>query len=119
VLRAIVLSIVLNFTAGANAALLCRVACHTATVVVATRGCHGEGSTSARVIANQGCRVALGVMAIVHEELRRGVSAPDTGHALLSIAEAFAESPTYAHGRLRPWTGPPLEPRPPRTVLRI
>jgi hypothetical protein len=119
VLRAIVLSIVLTFTAGANAALLCRGACHTATVAVATRGCHGGGSTSARVIANQGCRVALGVTAVVHEELRRGLSAPDTGHALVSIAEAFAESATYAHGRLRPWTGPPLDLRPPTTVLRI
>jgi hypothetical protein len=92
VFRAAVVSIVLTLVAGPNASLLCVVWCHPQ---AATAGpCeHPTPTSTPSITSNDSCPdVTVASTAVVREDLRRGVSAPDP-QAVDSAPFQFAPPP--------------------------
>lgn len=117
VLRALVVSIVLAFTLGSNASLLCRIWCQTP--AAAASGCHDGALSNSPIVTMDGsCGVRLGVAA-VQEEVRRGVSAPETAFVILILADPFGETHDAARLRHAAWVSAPSRPRLPLSILRI
>jgi hypothetical protein len=114
--RAVVFSIALTVAAGPSVALLCGTWCdRQATAASGSR--HEEPATS--VAAGDSCdSMALSAAAFLREKGRRGVSAPEAGHAVLVPRYQLARSATEPNPHHKPglWS---LEIPPLATVLRI
>jgi hypothetical protein len=118
VFRAIILTIVLTFTAASSPSPLCMVCCHAAAAFGS--GCHNDMSSMApRITANQDCHLTFN-SAAVRDELRPTLSAPAAGDAQLNVVHTILDPSRERDLRARPWAGPPL-PQQQRslTVLRI
>jgi hypothetical protein len=118
VFRAVILTIVLTFTAASNPSPLCMVCCHAAVAVGS--GCHNDMSSSMapHLIANRDCGPTFN-SAAVRDELRPTLSAPAAGDALLNVVHTVLNSSRERDLRAHPWTAPPLPQQRPLTVLRI
>ena len=117
--RGAVLSIVLTLAIGPNAPLLCRIWCHPQ--ADAATGCpRMDPTTSPSVAGDPRCdQAVLSAAAVLPEEVRRVVSAPDTAHAIQVTRYQLASSATDSlprHERRRAWS---VEKRPLSTALRI
>lgn len=90
--RAAVLSIVLTLAVGQNASLLCGTWCDPQ--AVAASGCHDEDPVIPPSVAGDGScdHVVLSLAAFLGEDVRRGVSAPDTDHAIAAPRYQLAHS---------------------------
>lgn len=118
VFRVAVLSIVLTLAVGQNARLLCKVWCdpHEA----AATSCHDQDSASPSVTGDDDCNnVVPSVAALVREDMRRSVSAPDAQHAIVVQRFQFARSLTDTRPGHEPWQDWSLEKRLLVTALRI
>jgi hypothetical protein len=82
VFRATLLSIVLTLAVGQNAALLCKVGCHSPDATSAE--CHHQDSTTPpSVRGDDRCNTAAaGAVVFVRQDARRTASAPDTQNAV-------------------------------------
>lgn len=119
VFRAVVLSIVLTLAVGPNATLLCGTLCDPP--AAAASACHDEDpATSPSVGGDDSCdHVVLNAAAFLREDVRRGVFAPDAGHAILVPCYQLAHSTTDARPGQEPGPEWSLDQRPVSTALRI
>jgi hypothetical protein len=117
--RGAVLSIVLTLAVGPNTPLLCRIWCHPQ--ADASTGCpHVDPTTSPSVADDPSCDEAVqSAAAVVPEEVRRVVSAPDTDHAIQVTRYQLASSTTGRRPRHECRRGWSLERRPLSAALRI
>lgn len=117
--RAALLSIVFSLAVGQNLALLCRTWCdaHAA----AASECHQKNS-SARpgVTGDENCdNVVVAAIAVLREDVRRGVSSPDANHAIPVPRYQLAQLTIDARPGREPWREWSLESLPLSTALRI
>lgn len=119
VLRAAVLSIVMTLAVGQNAALLCRAWCESQAADAS--GCHHEQqASSTSVSADDICdHVVLSLAAVLREDVRRGVFAPDADYAILVSRYQLAPSKTDPRPRHQAARERSLEQRPLSTTLRV
>jgi hypothetical protein len=119
VFKAAVLSVVLAFAVGQNVVLLCKSWCDPR--AAAASGCHREGPTTSPGLAgDEDCdNMAVGLAALLREDVRRYLSAPGAQHAV--AIPRYQISPSTidiraGHDRARDWVHatPPLV-----TALRI
>jgi hypothetical protein len=117
--RIAVLSFVLTLAAGPSAALLCRTGCDPQGAAASGRP-HHDPSTSPSVVGDDSCdNVALGPAAVLREDVRRGVSAPDAGHAILVPRYQLADVTSNARPGREPGREWSLDHRPLSTALRL
>jgi len=117
VLRAVILTIVLTFTAASSPSPLCVVCCQAAAALGS--GCHSDMSSKAsRITANRDCGATLSTAA-VRDELRPTLSVPDAGDALLNVVHTIVDPSRERDLRPHPWAGLPLQQTRPVVVLRI
>lgn len=115
--RAIILTIVLTFTAASSPSPLCMVCCHAAAAVGS--GCHNDMSSGApHITANRDCGLTFN-SAAVRDELRPTLSAPAASDALVNVVQTILDSSRERDLRARPWAGTPLPQQRSLTVLRI
>ena len=117
--RTAVISIVLSLGAGPSTALLCKAWCDPHEAAVA--GCHHAGAAgSPSLRGGDRCDEAvIGVAALLRDDGRRGVPAPDAGPvALIDCPQSipFAGWGPPGHD---PWQHRPPDTRPLVTPLRI
>jgi hypothetical protein len=117
--RGAVLSIVLTLAVGPEAALLCRARCHPQAADASA--CHDEKQVSSSSVgADATCdHVVLNIAAYLREDVRRGVSAPDTSHTLPVTRYQLAPSTTHPRAGKEPGREWSLEKRTLATALRI
>jgi hypothetical protein len=119
VFRATVLSVVLLFAAGPSALVLCKALCdpHAA----AANGCrHQDNGTASQVSGNASCQdMALGVSALLKENVRRGASAGVGGAAVLVATFEFVTTTSRVHPVHGAERGTSDQKRPLSTPLRI
>jgi hypothetical protein len=96
VFRATVLSIVLTLVAGQNASLLCAVWCHPE--AAAAGPCeHPDQTSTPSITQNGSCPdIPASSIALVREDVRRGVSAPAAQHAAPVVRFQFAHLPSHS-----------------------
>ena len=119
VFRAALFSIVLTMAVGQDAALLCKAWCYLPQDLAL--GCqHQDATTSPTMNADDNCRnLAVGAIAFVREDARRGATAPDTQNAL--VIPRFRFAPALSDSRSGYESGPQLQlkAQPRVTALRI
>ena len=117
--RAALFSIVLMMAVGQDAVLLCKAWCYQpgASAVACQRH---DATTSPTMNADDNCRtLAVGAIAFVREDARRGATAPDTQNAL--VIPRFRFAPALSDSRSGYESGPQLQlkAQPRVTALRI
>lgn len=117
--RAALLSIVFSLTVGQNVALLCSTWCD-AHAAAASACQHKNSSTTPGVAGDENCdKVVVAAIAVLREDVRRGVSSPDANQAIPVPRYQLAQLTIDARPGQEPWREWSLENRPLSTALRI
>ena len=116
VFRAAVLSIVLTLAVGPNASLLCAVWCHPD---AAAGPCeHPDATSRSSATSEHSCpAIGGGSTAFVREDVRRGVSTPQTKYPVVVPPLLFTPPPPHALSIHAGAQSPPLQTR--RVVLTL
>jgi hypothetical protein len=119
VFRAALFSIVLTMAVGQDAALLCKAWCYLPQDLAL--GCqHQDATTSPTMNADDNCRnLAVGAIAFVREDARRGATAPDTQNALVIPRFRFAPALSDSRSGYESGSQLQLKAQPRVTALRI
>lgn len=119
VFRAAVLSIVLTFAVGPNAALLCAVWCHPEEA--RTSDCqHQRATTSPQVTGEDSCRtVPASATSFVREDARRGAARPDSQPAVAVPGLQVARPPGHMLRAYRLAPSPGAQSPPVLIALRL
>ena len=114
------LFIALTLTVAPDASLLCKLWCDSQ--MAAAGGCHHSTSTASTTVAtpSEACdNLALSALPFLREDVRRGVSALDPGHALLAPGYQLSQVVIDARPAPEPGRKGQLDHRLLASVLRI